>query len=164
MANISLQFDVFLNICLMSTWQLPGKSFMTVRAHNYPIPLLICTWFLKNQVGKIKKLIFVGYTNPVRNRLKIQFVELDFSKLIFQKSSTDQKGEWQNDNYLTSAKILFDGCMAYAWQPEDLPCLWVPPQGTQRPNMLNRTSPNIRVSSPALGACGRPPSWTHYWI
>ena len=31
-----------------------------------------------------------SWKNPVRNRLKIQFVELDFSKLIFQKSSTDQ--------------------------------------------------------------------------
>ena len=43
----------------------------------------------------ILKLIFAGYTgskNQVRNRLKIQFVELDFSKLIFQKSSTDQQG------------------------------------------------------------------------
>ena len=43
----------------------------------------------------ISKLIFAGYTgskNPVRNRLKIQFVKLDFSKLIFQKSSTDQQG------------------------------------------------------------------------
>ena len=40
-------------------------------------------------------MIFAGYTgskNPVRNRLKIQFVELDFSKLIFQNSSTDQQG------------------------------------------------------------------------
>ena len=48
----------------------------------------------KNQV-QILKLIFAGYTgskNPVRNRLRIQFVELDFSKLIFQKSSTDQQG------------------------------------------------------------------------
>jgi hypothetical protein len=45
----------------------------------------------------ISKLIFPGYTgskNPVRNRLKIKFVELDFSKLIFQKSSTDQQGEF----------------------------------------------------------------------
>ena len=43
----------------------------------------------------ISKLIFSGYTgskNPVRNRLKIQLVQLDFSKLIFQKSSTDQQG------------------------------------------------------------------------
>ena len=42
----------------------------------------------------ILKLIFVGSTgnkNQVRNRLKIKFVELDFSKLIFQKSSTDQQ-------------------------------------------------------------------------
>ena len=39
--------------------------------------------------------IFAGFTgskNTVRNRLKIQFIELDFSKLIFQKSSTDQQG------------------------------------------------------------------------
>ena len=43
----------------------------------------------------ISKLIYAGYTgskNPVRNRLKIQFVKLDFSRLIFQKSSTDQQG------------------------------------------------------------------------
>ena len=49
---------------------------------------------LKNQVRRksILKLIFAGYTgskNPVRNRLKIQFFELDFSTLIFEKSSTD---------------------------------------------------------------------------
>ena len=40
-------------------------------------------------------MIFAGYKgskNQVRNRLKIQFVENDFSKLIFQKSSTDQQG------------------------------------------------------------------------
>ena len=45
----------------------------------------------------ISKLIFAGYTgskNPIWNRLKIQFVELDFSKLFFQKSSTDQQGDW----------------------------------------------------------------------
>ena len=41
-------------------------------------------------------MIFEGYTgnkNPARNRLKIQFIELDFSQLIFQKSRTDQQGE-----------------------------------------------------------------------
>ena len=41
------------------------------------------------------QLIFPGYTGSkilVRSRLKIQFVELDFSRLIFQKSSTDQQG------------------------------------------------------------------------
>ena len=46
-------------------------------------------------------MIFAGYTgskNPVLNRLKIQFIELDFSKLIFQKSSTDQQGESQAEN------------------------------------------------------------------
>jgi hypothetical protein len=43
----------------------------------------------------ISKLIFAGYRdskNSVLNRLKTQFAELDFSKLIFQNSSTDQKG------------------------------------------------------------------------
>ena len=34
---------------------------------------------------------YTGSKNQVRNRLKIKFVELDFSKLIFQKSSTDQQ-------------------------------------------------------------------------
>ena len=43
----------------------------------------------------ISKLIFAGYTeskNPVQNRLKIQFLEFDYSKLIFQISITDQQG------------------------------------------------------------------------
>ena len=52
-------------------------------------------WIFKPQKS-ISKLIFAGYTgskNQVRNRLKIQLVELYFSKLIFQKSSTDQQGD-----------------------------------------------------------------------
>ena len=79
---------------------------------NLSNPLLICTWFLKNQVVKssstswifslqksISNLIFAGYTgskNPVWNRQKIQFAKLGVSKLIFQKSSTDQQGERQD--------------------------------------------------------------------
>ena len=42
----------------------------------------LMTWIFSLQKS-ISKLIFAGYTvskNPVRNRLKIQFVELDFSK------------------------------------------------------------------------------------
>ena len=42
----------------------------------------------------ISKLIFAGNKdgkNPGQNRLKIQFIELDFSKLIFQRSSIDQQ-------------------------------------------------------------------------
>ena len=83
-------------------------SFQFLFKMSLTLALSICTWFLKNQVWKIKfekssstnwilhlqksilKLIFADYTgskNPVRNRLKIQFVELDFSNLIFQKSS-----------------------------------------------------------------------------
>ena len=43
-----------------------------------------------NLQKSISKLIFAGYTG---SRLKIQFIELDFSKMIFQKSSTDQQGD-----------------------------------------------------------------------
>ena len=66
----------------------------------------------------ISKLIFAGYTgskNPVRNRLKIQFVELDFSKLIFQKSSTDQqgvRGMSRPDNRGTMSRLF--------WSPHDV--------------------------------------------
>jgi len=45
--------------------------------------------------------IFAGYTsnkNQVLNRVKIQFVKLDNSKLIFQKSSKDQQGERNEDH------------------------------------------------------------------
>ena len=48
-----------------------------------------------NLQKSISKLIFAGYTgskNPVWNRLKIQFVEIDYYNLIFQKSSTNQQG------------------------------------------------------------------------
>ena len=52
------------------------------------------------------KSIFEDYTgskNQVQNRLKIQFVELDLSKLIFQKSSTDQQGvSYENSKFSTS--------------------------------------------------------------
>ena len=51
------------------------------------------TDWIFNLQESISKLIFASYTgskNPVGNRLKIQFVELDFSNMIFQKSSTDQ--------------------------------------------------------------------------
>ena len=50
------------------------------------------TNWIFNLQKSISKLIFASYTGskyPVWNRLKIQFVELDFSNLIFQKSSTD---------------------------------------------------------------------------
>ena len=49
----------------------------------------LTNWIFSLQKS-ISKLNFVGYIaskNPVWNRLKIQFVELDFSKMIFQKSS-----------------------------------------------------------------------------
>ena len=34
---------------------------------------------------------YTGSKNSVGNKIKIQFVELDFSKLILQKSNTDQQ-------------------------------------------------------------------------
>ena len=60
-----------------------------LKAHNPPIHLHLIFEIssLKNPVRQ------TGSKNPVQSRLKIQFVELDFSKLIFQKSSTDQQGE-----------------------------------------------------------------------
>ena len=51
----------------------------------------------------ISKLKYTGSRNQVRNRLNIQFVELDFSKLIFQKSSTDQQG----------ARLLYLKCITW---------------------------------------------------
>ena len=60
-------------------------------------------WILSLQKS-ILKLIFAGFTdskNPGQNRIKIQFIELDFSKLIFQISSTDQQRECIN----TPAKL-----------------------------------------------------------
>ena len=64
-------------------------------------PLLICTWFLKNQVGRTWLWVYfelkffrlhTGSKYQVRTRPKIKFIKLDFSKPIFQKSSTDQQG------------------------------------------------------------------------
>ena len=46
----------------------------------------------KNQFGNWFLQATQAVKNPVWKRLKIQFVKLDFSKLIFQKSSTDQQG------------------------------------------------------------------------
>ena len=49
-----------------------------------------------NLQKSISKLISAGYTgskNPVRNRLKIYFVKLGFSILIFEKSSTGRQGD-----------------------------------------------------------------------
>ena len=70
---------------------------------------------LCNLQKSISKLIFEGYTaskKSVWNRLKIQFVELDFSKLIFQKSSTDQQGvwifSWPSKTYDSGIKLIID--------------------------------------------------------
>ena len=76
-----------------SSWPLRGWSvleFWTIKLEKSSS----MNWIFSLQKS-ISKLIFAGYTgskNPVGNRLKIQFIELVFSKLIFQKSSTDQQG------------------------------------------------------------------------
>ena len=57
----------------------------------------------------ISKLIFAAYTdskNPVWNRLKIQFVQLDFSKLIFQKSTGGLEIRGSNLQFLTLWLII----------------------------------------------------------
>ena len=104
-----------LYVCTTITFALKfisGRKFDCKEIVNFThcamsIPLLICTWFLKNQVGtikfeeldfqhaKISKLIFAGNTgskNPVRNRLKLQFIELDFSKLFFKNQVQINRG------------------------------------------------------------------------
>ena len=56
-----------------------------------PVRTVLDFWKIKLQKS-ISKLIFAGYTgskNPVWNRLKIQFIEVDIYNLIFQKSNTD---------------------------------------------------------------------------
>ena len=65
----------------------------------------------------ISKWIFAGYTgskNPVRNRLNNQFIKLDFSKLIFQKSGTDQQGVYRLKN------VEFVHCTNRGSSPQDL--------------------------------------------
>ena len=79
----------------------------------------------------ILKLIFASYTgskNPVRNRIKIQFVELDFSKLIFQKSSTDQQGDCENVAklvFINSVKRLFRKGYPGLNKICTLNCMWI---------------------------------------
>ena len=63
----------------------------SVPLHIFEICNFICTWFLQNQVQQIG---FIAWKKSISQLTKIQFVELDFSKLIFQKSSTDQQGDW----------------------------------------------------------------------
>ena len=62
-------------------------------------PLLICTFEKSSWKIQVQWTGFLACKNQFRNwflqatqAVKIQFVELDFFKLIFQKSSTDQQG------------------------------------------------------------------------
>ena len=105
--NLWTFFWYFLSSCPQQfATSKPRSSFSSQPKSEEANALYICTWFLKNQVWEIKfekssstnwifnlqksisKLIFAGYTgskNSVWNRLKIQFIELDFSNLVFQK-------------------------------------------------------------------------------
>ena len=82
----------------------------------------------------ISKLIFAGYTgskSQVWNRVKIKFVELDLSKFIFQKSSTDQQGDslviWRT--YYIVHTILHSkyGIHASSSFPHWIPDCWYKP-------------------------------------
>jgi hypothetical protein len=46
---------------------------------------------ISSQQKSILKLVFPGSKKSVQNRLKLQFVKLDFSEI---KSRTDQQGVW----------------------------------------------------------------------
>ena len=78
-------FYTFTAIILTPCWSV--LEFWKIKLEKSSSP----NWIFSLQ-KTISKLIFAGYTVckfSVWNRLKIQFVELDFSNLIFQKSSTD---------------------------------------------------------------------------
>ena len=52
----------------------------------------------------------IGSKNSVRNRLKIHFVEMDFSKMIFQKSSTDQQEDRDSFGVISNHLESFKSC------------------------------------------------------
>ena len=70
--------------------------------YNYIFPVELYLNFEKSswksqvrRTGSILKLIFAGYKgnkNPVWNRLKMQFIKLDFSKLIFRNQVQINRG------------------------------------------------------------------------
>ena len=80
-------------------WDVSGwekRAFKVTKPTN-PLYLNFEVWLTGFLAWKklISKLIFAGCTgskDQVRNKLKIQFIELDFSNLIFQKSGRDQQG------------------------------------------------------------------------
>ena len=94
------------------------------------IPLLIYTWFLKNQFGKIKfdeldllvyfELDFYCQCSLQKSILKLIFESqksslsnLIFTTWFFQKSSKDQQGVWQNENQLRAEWLYFWGRVIY---------------------------------------------------
>ena len=95
---------------------------LTLKANVHPIHLHLIfknqVWTSFNLQKSISNLIFAGYTgskNPVWNRLKIQFVELDFSNLIFQKSSTDQQGDSSLETEILNLLILTKQFVSSKW-------------------------------------------------
>ena len=78
-------------------------------SHAVPLHLIFEKSSLKNPVRRTGFLVYFELDfyscvacKKVRNGLKIQFIELDFSNSIFQKSSA----EGQGDQYKTRMKIL----------------------------------------------------------
>ena len=92
----NLFFPLLADIPPVDLYKISEKSICKNQAQQTGI-LVYCKldlYCLCSLQKSISKLIFVGYTgskNPVWSRMKIHFVELDFFKLIFQKSSTDQQ-------------------------------------------------------------------------
>jgi len=88
MFSLSSYIKMYQNTWLSPCWSV--LEFWKIKLEKS----ILTNWIFSLQKS-ILKLIFAGYTfskNQVWNRLKIRSVELDFSKLIFQKSSTDNRG------------------------------------------------------------------------
>ena len=83
------------------------------------LPLLICTWFLKNWVWKIKldKLDFWSISNlnfSGTQALKIKLVQLDFSNSIFSKIKCRSKGDLADKRQIIKCMIR----QCWPWRPK----------------------------------------------
>ena len=70
------------------------------------ITLVICTWILKNQV---RQTGFLACKNQCRNwflQATLKFIELDFSRLIFQKSSKYRSTGCKEPSLETKLNVL----------------------------------------------------------
>ena len=70
-----------------------------------PYPSLLNFWKIKFEKSSLTNWIL---TCPVWNRPKIKFVEIDFSNLIFQKSSTEYRWIGQISHYISDFFIWLE--------------------------------------------------------